>query len=311
MSTNATARSVDHGEHVALFYRHHAEAAREVARLTHRFLEDGAVAILVLTEANAGDYTAALTAEGIDVSARLAARDLIVIDAGTVTDLVANGQVEPTGFERVIAAVFDELEPGRPVFVYGEAVSVLWQAGDVSAAFALEHAWSRLFASVPLTMVCGYRSELTSEYRSTSLEGICALHSMVLPAGAAAPAGAERSAEFEPELASARAARRFVTATLERWGCAEAVIEDAQLVTGELAGNAILHARTRFRVQLRHAGEAVELAVRDMSELAPVARDPGPDATSGRGLRLVATVAAAWGTTVHDDGKSVWALLRL
>lgn len=311
MSADATARSVDHGAHVALFYRHHSEAVSEVAQLTRRFLEDGAAAILVLTAANAGDYTAALAAAGIDLRARLDARDLIVIDASAVTELITEGQVEPEGFERVIDSVLDGLEPNRPVFVYGEAVSVLWEAGAVPAAFALEQAWSRLFARVPLTMVCGYRSESSSDSGSKSLEGICALHSKVLPAGAAAPAGVERAAEFEPELASARAARRFVTATLERWGCAAAVIEDAQLVTGELAGNAIIHARTRFRVQLRQDGDAVELAVRDTSASPPVARDPGPDAPSGRGLRLVATVAAAWGTTVHDDGKSVWALLRL
>lgn len=319
MSANATARSLGHGEHVALFYRHHTEVTSEVARMTRRFLEDGATAILVLAEANAGDYKTALAAEGIDIGTRLAARDLILIDARAVTDLIVSGEIEHEGFERVVTSLFDELEPDRPVFVYGEAVSVLWDAGDVPAAFALEQEWSKLFARGPLTMVCGYRSEMTTGSRSESLDGICALHSKVLSEGTPADGGSEpaarfaseQSADFEPEPASARAARRFVTGTLERWSCAQTVIEDAQLVVGELAGNAILHARTRFRVEVHHEGGAVKLAVRDMSALAPVARVPGSDDTSGRGLRLVATLAATWGTTAHDGGKTVWAVLDL
>ena len=40
-------------------------------------------------------------------------------------------------------------------------------------------------------------------------------------------------------------------------------------------------------------------------------RERNPHALSGRGLRLIAAVARAWGIDYGPDGKTVWAELAL
>ena len=105
-------------------------------------------------------------------------------------------------------------------------------------------------------------------------------------------------------------ARRFVTDTLNAWGFA-ALVDDAAVITTELATNAVLHARTGFTVTIARCPDgAIRLSVRDASLLPPQLRHPSVLDGSGRGLGLVAAMASGWGTDVLADGKVVWAQLR-
>lgn len=117
------------------------------------------------------------------------------------------------------------------------------------------------------------------------------------------------SAEFEPEPASARAAREFVAEQLKRWGCSEQVVEDARLVVSELATNAIVHAGTRFTVRVSLEARGLRLEVLDASPHEPAARPLQPAATSGRGLHMVGAIAQEWGAVRTGHGKVVWAAL--
>ena len=120
----------------------------------------------------------------------------------------------------------------------------------------------------------------------------------------------ESSIELAPDPAELRTARRFVDETLTDWGL-EPFCDDARLITSELSANAVVHARTDFRVTLRSDGPGhLRIEVRDgkarMSS--PVA--PREAATGGRGLVLVSTLATSWGTQVVGDGKVVWVELH-
>jgi anti-sigma regulatory factor (Ser/Thr protein kinase) len=81
-------------------------------------------------------------------------------------------------------------------------------------------------------------------------------------------------------------------------------------VVSELASNAVRHARTAFSVTIRCDRSGVEIAVHDASPAQPIVRSPGPEALSGRGLRLIAEIAEAWGIEWTPAGKTVWAHLR-
>lgn len=107
------------------------------------------------------------------------------------------------------------------------------------------------------------------------------------------------------EAASARAARRFLRAVLGGWQC-DHVVELTLLAANELVTNAILHARTELHLAVRlHAG-MLRVEVADHCDQLPVHRHPPDDATGGRGIALIDTVAARWGVDALPDGKRVW-----
>ena len=87
----------------------------------------------------------------------------------------------------------------------------------------------------------------------------------------------------------------------------EHLADEAGLLTTELAANAVLHARTDFDVVVHRAADGARVEVRDRSSVLPVFTAPSATAMSGRGLLLVQTLAAAWGSQVlPGGGKSVW-----
>jgi anti-sigma regulatory factor (Ser/Thr protein kinase) len=115
---------------------------------------------------------------------------------------------------------------------------------------------------------------------------------------------------FAPDVATIATARRWVDETLAVWG-AEELSWTAMLLVTELSTNAVLHAGTAYRVTLdRRADGTVRIGVSDGSPRKPRARDYGVDATTGRGLGLVGSLAAAWGTSSLADGKTVWCDVR-
>jgi hypothetical protein len=50
----------------------------------------------------------------------------------------------------------------------------------------------------------------------------------------------------------------------------------------------------------------VRIQVHDLSAVLPRTRRYGVDSTTGRGIRLIATLAADWGVERTSSGKSVW-----
>ena len=120
----------------------------------------------------------------------------------------------------------------------------------------------------------------------------------------------EASIELAPDPAELRTARRFVDETLTDWGL-ESICDDARLITSELSANAVVHARTDFRVTLRCDGLGhLRIEVRDGEARMPSPAAPRQAGTSGRGLVLVSSLATSWGTQVVDDGKVVWVELH-
>ncbi|MEU4148868.1 ATP-binding protein [Streptomyces sp. NPDC026659] len=113
----------------------------------------------------------------------------------------------------------------------------------------------------------------------------------------------------EPE--SAATARRLTNAALSCWGLEE-LAENGALVVSELVANAVRHARREsIRVVVeRTAPGTVRVAVADFSRVLPEPCTPKDDEEGGRGLALVAALAANWGTDERRWGKVVWAELE-
>jgi anti-sigma regulatory factor (Ser/Thr protein kinase) len=105
--------------------------------------------------------------------------------------------------------------------------------------------------------------------------------------------------DLPAEPSSVRAARAFVSRLLDEWDCA-ALTEIAVLLTSELATNVVIHARTPFAVVVARTRSGARVDVLDGSRTDPVLRDHDLSAPTGRGLALVAELAADWGATPRD-----------
>lgn len=108
--------------------------------------------------------------------------------------------------------------------------------------------------------------------------------------------------------------RRVVVADLESRHLPVDLIGETEIVVSELVGNAIRHARPladgSIRVHWKVKAGVVEIEVSDGG--GPSTPRPAPRsvwATSGRGLRIVRSLAHEWGVTEERSGRTVWASL--
>ncbi|MEU9981818.1 SpoIIE family protein phosphatase [Streptomyces sp. NPDC050856] len=103
-------------------------------------------------------------------------------------------------------------------------------------------------------------------------------------------------------------ARAVVRRALRDWEMGT-FADDAELITGELLGNVLLHTEGGAVLTLEVLPEPtrrVRLSVQDRSSAWPRRRTPGEAATSGRGLLLLDALALRWGVEPRGEGKAVW-----
>lgn len=116
------------------------------------------------------------------------------------------------------------------------------------------------------------------------------------------------SRSFAPDAANVGAARRFVRDITRDDQDLDA--DTLVLLVSELASNAVLHARSPFRVTVDQDRSRVRVEVADASPDLPAVHRRDPLSSTGRGMRLVADHADRWGTEPTDPGKVVWFELR-
>ena len=118
--------------------------------------------------------------------------------------------------------------------------------------------------------------------------------------------------ELPPTPGAVAIARQFVSDHGN--GLDLAVIEDAELLVSELVTNAIKHGKPAILLRVRSEPPGIGVEVRDEGPEDPVMpnEEPVHDQRSGRGLRMVAAVASAWGVRRPADGpgKVVWFTLQ-
>jgi anti-anti-sigma regulatory factor len=122
---------------------------------------------------------------------------------------------------------------------------------------------------------------------------------------------ARLSSGYPAVMASVVQARGMVATACDGWRLTP-LAPIAELVVSELAGNAVRHAGTPFRLSLTRTSRNLHIAVRDHADA--MARLVGPAAEAepgGRGLLIVEALSTGWGCIPVHDGKVTWATLRL
>ena len=113
-----------------------------------------------------------------------------------------------------------------------------------------------------------------------------------------------------PEPGAARRSRELINDACDRWDRPE-LSGSACVVATEMVNNVVAHAQTPMVFLLAAHGDGLSVAVRDESATVPsfTGAPVAPTAYGGRGMLLIDSVAARWGSLVLTAGKVVWALL--
>lgn len=115
----------------------------------------------------------------------------------------------------------------------------------------------------------------------------------------------ERVLNLPPEPASASKARRAVRELLVECG-QPGWVHDAELAVSELVTNVVLHAHSPLLLRAT-CGSELRVEVWDESPVWPTQRGYGEQATTGRGMGLIAALSRRQGTrTSPGGGKTVW-----
>ncbi len=99
------------------------------------------------------------------------------------------------------------------------------------------------------------------------------------------------------------------------WRLCPQTLADTELCMSELVGNAVRHTPSRrlhCRLWSARGLLFVEVDDEDGDDI-PQVEQPGEDDECGRGMLLIDTFAAAWGSLPRPglEGKTVWAALPL
>lgn len=108
--------------------------------------------------------------------------------------------------------------------------------------------------------------------------------------------------------------RRALREDLAESSVPEQVVEETETVVSELVANAILHGRPlpdgTIRVHWKVRPPRIEVEVSDGGgERVPQPKPRTPWANSGRGLRIVRSLAHEWGVSDEDGRTTVWAAM--
>ncbi|MEW2519026.1 ATP-binding protein [Actinacidiphila alni] len=112
----------------------------------------------------------------------------------------------------------------------------------------------------------------------------------------------------EAESEAVPEARRRIAALVRGWDVPlpDDILGDLELLSTELITNAVRHTDSSCAVAVRWTGVRVRVEVTDVSPARPYRRPGSPEAEGGRGLLLVESLAAAWGSAPDAAGKVVW-----
>ncbi|MDO0916561.1 SpoIIE family protein phosphatase [Streptomyces sp. DT2A-34] len=111
--------------------------------------------------------------------------------------------------------------------------------------------------------------------------------------------------DIPPDPAVVSRARAYASDQLAAWGLEEMVFS-TELMVSELVTNAIRYGKGPIQLRLI-LESALTCEVSDTSSTAPHMRRARAFDEGGRGLLLVAQIAARWGTRHSRDGKVIWA----
>lgn len=122
------------------------------------------------------------------------------------------------------------------------------------------------------------------------------------------PCATHEELDLEPSGYAPAQARRMLRATVSALVPAD-VAHTAELLVSELVTNAITHGSGIVRLSIDCANHSLSVTVSDDEPSAPMIQPERMLSDGGRGLRMIESLASAWGVNPRDGdrpGKDVW-----
>jgi hypothetical protein len=176
---DATGADQDSGHfHGVQFYNHPDALCRIVGTFLGEGLEQGAVAVLIVTPDHAAKIDSRLRDRGLDVDALKRQGAIVTFDArDTLESLMGGGMPNPGVFRRTVGGMLNDARRGQQphaIRAYGEMVDLLWKDGLEAAAIRLETLWNQLAGTHDFSLLCGY--SMGNFYKGAALDDIRRQH---------------------------------------------------------------------------------------------------------------------------------------
>lgn len=162
--------------HIVYPYTGESQIVEAVALFTSAGFRKGEAVLLVMTEAHCEPILHRLKLDGFDVDALLASRQLICEPAeNLLASFMFDGIIDDLLFKTKIGGVIEEAKShGRPVRVFGEMVSLIWQSQQ-RATERLEELWNQVIQEHSVPLLCAY--SLTGVKPDSLPQSLLACHS--------------------------------------------------------------------------------------------------------------------------------------
>ena len=170
-------------EHLVQFYADETTFLDTLEAFTREGLSSGQAVILIATAAHLHDIESRLETQGVALDqARLEDRYLPVNAIELLSRLVFRTWPDEFLFTRAVGDLMRRAgQNGRKVRAFGEMVAILWERGQTSAVFHLEHLWNLACREHDLTLFCAYPTDVFGN-EEKAIDTICGLHTQVVPA---------------------------------------------------------------------------------------------------------------------------------
>jgi signal transduction histidine kinase len=172
-------------EHFVQFYDTDSFLLNSLTDFVSNGLRAGKAVVVVGTKARRQGLEESLREGGLDLSAPRASGQIVPLDAGKIlSQFMIGGLPDRARFAEVVGGFIERAAKcRRGVRIFGEMVTLLWEAGNYEGAIRLEELWNDMQKTHSFSLFCAYpMNQCGGAARVKPFTDVCAAHSRIIPA---------------------------------------------------------------------------------------------------------------------------------
>jgi hypothetical protein len=175
------------GHLVQLYEADESALTKNVGHYLWEGLRQGDGVLVIATPEHEDLFCRQLESFGAELAVLRERRQLVFCNAQeTLNQILAGGEPEWDGFERVVRAAMRLVHPAKNregLRAYGEMVGILWRARQFAAAIRLEQLWNKLLEQSSFSLYCAYAIDIFGkEFAVANLNSVLCTHTHLVPA---------------------------------------------------------------------------------------------------------------------------------